>query len=125
VTAAGGRSRKQYFFSCLLPLVTAAAASADCAGSKVRLDLFLKASRLCSRRSFAQKLCDAGGVSVNGARAKPAHAVKIGDEISIRRHDKLTLLRILSVPSTRQTSRKDAVSLYEVIKQEVLEENDV
>lgn len=62
---------------------------------------------------------------MNGARAKPAHAVKVGDEISIRRHDKLTIVRILSLPSTRQTSRKDAVNLYEVIKEEVLEENDV
>jgi ribosomal 50S subunit-recycling heat shock protein len=59
---------------------------------------------------------------VNGAPSKSAHAVKAGDEISIRRHDKLTIVRILSVPSTRQTSRKDAVNLYEVISEESLDE---
>ena len=88
----------------------------------MRLDLFLKASRLCGRRSLAQKLCDAGRVSLNGNPAKSAHAVKAGDEILIRRHNKLTTVRVLSVPAARQTSRTEASSLYEVISEECLEE---
>ncbi len=91
----------------------------------MRLDLFLKASRLCSRRTIAQKICDAGRVSVNGSSAKSSHAVKTGDEILIRRHDKLTTVRVLSVPTERQTSRKDASSLYEVVSQEFLSDDEL
>lgn len=88
----------------------------------MRLDLFLKASRLCSRRTIAQKICEAGRVSVNGSSAKSSHAVKAGDEILIRRHDKLITVRVLAVPTARQTSRKDAAALYEVVSEEMLEE---
>lgn len=48
--------------------------------------------------------------------------VKAGDEILIRRHNKLTTVRVLSVPTARQTSRKDAGSLFEVISEETVEE---
>jgi ribosomal 50S subunit-recycling heat shock protein len=90
----------------------------------MRLDLFLKASRLCPRRTIAQQLCDAGLVSLNGAPAKSAHTVKSGDEITIKRRDKLTRLRVLAVPSERQTSKKDAGTLYEVIHEQ-REANDL
>ena len=63
----------------------------------MRLDLFLKASRLSGRRTLAQKICDAGRVSVNGSTAKSSHAIKAGDEISIRRHHVLTTVRVRSV----------------------------
>jgi len=88
----------------------------------MRLDVFLKASRLCSRRTLAQKLCDAGLVSINGSSAKSSHAVKAGDEIVIRRHHQLTALRVLSVPTARQTSRKEAAALYEVLREESVDE---
>jgi ribosomal 50S subunit-recycling heat shock protein len=91
----------------------------------LRLDVFLKASRLCSRRTLAQKLCDAARVSINGSTAKSSHAVKAGDEILIRRHHKLTTVRVLSVPTARQTSRKEAGTLYEVLSEESLDEGDL
>ena len=91
----------------------------------LRLDLFLKASRLCSRRTLAQKLCDAGRVSINGHTAKPSHAVKVGDEITVRRQQKLTTVRVLSVPTARQTSRKDAGALYEILREEIQNEVDL
>lgn len=91
----------------------------------MRLDLFLKASRLSGRRTLAQKLCDAGRVSVNGSTAKSSHAVKVGDEICIRRHHVLTTVRVLSVPTTRQTSRKEAGSLYEVLREESLDDAEL
>jgi len=86
----------------------------------MRLDLFLKASRLCQRRTVAQKLCDAGLVFVNAKPAKSAHTVKPGDEITIRRRDLLTTLRVLSLPTARQTSRKDATALFELLSEESL-----
>jgi ribosomal 50S subunit-recycling heat shock protein len=84
----------------------------------MRLDLFLRASRLCPRRAVAQKLCDAGLVFVNGHLAKSAHSVKAGDEVTIRLPDRKTTVRVRGIPLTRQTSRKNAGALYEVLKNE-------
>lgn len=81
----------------------------------MRLDLFLKASRLCLRRTVAQQLCEAGQVWVGGARAKSSRSVQVGDEIALRRRNRLLTVRVLSVPNTRQTSRSDASGLYEVL----------
>ncbi|MDX6696500.1 MAG: hypothetical protein QOF02_4103 [Blastocatellia bacterium] len=81
----------------------------------MRLDLFLKASRLCLRRTVAQQLCEAGQAFVNGAQAKSSRVVQVGDEIALRRRNRLLTLRVLAVPATRQTSRSDASSLYEIL----------
>jgi ribosomal 50S subunit-recycling heat shock protein len=91
----------------------------------MRLDLFLKASRLCLRRTVAQKICDARRVSINGKPAKSSHVVKSGDEISLQLRDKLLNIRVISVPSDRQTSRKQAKSLYEVLSEKQLEEDEL
>lgn len=72
---------------------------------------------------MAQKLCDAGRVSINGGAAKSAHVVKMGDEIVIRRANKLTTVHVLSVPNARQTSRKEAGALYELLSEESLEDD--
>ena len=84
----------------------------------MRLDLFLKVSRLCPRRTGAQQLCDAGLISVNDNRAKSACAIKSGDEISIRRHDRITRVRVLSLPAASQVSRKEAATMYAVLSEE-------
>ena len=89
----------------------------------MRLDLFLKASRLCPRRTVAQKICDAGRVSINGKPAKSAHLVRTGDEISLQTRDKITVVRVTAVPEERQTSRRDAKSLYETVSETRLEED--
>jgi ribosomal 50S subunit-recycling heat shock protein len=81
----------------------------------VRLDLFLKLSRLCPRRAVAQQLCDAGFVLLNGRPAKSAHAVKAGDEITIRRRDHEVTARVLGVPAAGSVSRREAGQLVEVI----------
>ena len=87
----------------------------------MRLDLFLKLSRLCPQRTVAQKLCDAGIVLLNGRVAKPAHEVKAGDEITIRRSDRETVARILAVPVTRSVARRDAGKLIEIVSRSVSE----
>ena len=83
----------------------------------MRLDLFLKVSRLCPRRTLAQELCDAGFVLVNGRPAKSAHAVKAGDEITIRRRDREILARVLKDPPNRNVSKRDADQLVEIISE--------
>ena len=87
----------------------------------MRLDLFLKASRLSLRRTIAQRICEAGHVSVNGNVARSSHAVKPGDEITVTRRDKITTVRVLALPNTRQTSRKEAGQLYEVLEEQSLD----
>ena len=91
----------------------------------MRLDLFLKASRLCQRRTVAQKLCDGGLVFINAKAAKSSHAVKPGDEITIRRRDRISTLKVLSLPTARQTSRKDASDLVELLSEESLAKEPV
>ncbi len=81
----------------------------------MRLDLFLKASRLVVRRAVAQALCEANAVEVGGVAAKSSRAVKEGDEISLRRGKRLTVVRVLSIPTTKQVSKYEASKLYEIL----------
>ena len=84
----------------------------------MRLDLFLKASRLIVRRSLAQEFCDAGLVRVNDAAAKSSREIKANDEIEIKRHNRLTRVRVALVPDKKQVSKQDAANLYEIISEE-------
>jgi len=86
----------------------------------MRLDLFLKASRICPRRTVAQNLCDAGFVLLNGTRAKPAHQVKPGDEITVRRGNKVSTFRVLATAERGQTSKQHARELYELTNEETV-----
>ncbi len=81
----------------------------------MRLDQFLRASRIVPRRTVAQELCDAGAVSVNGVAARSSRTVREGDEITVRRRASALTVRVRTVPQTKQVSRTDAPSLYEVI----------
>src|SRR6185436_8940631 len=74
----------------------------------MRLDLFLKLSRLCPRRTVAQKLCDAGFVFINDREAKSAHNVKAGDRIMLKRRDTQAEFRVLSVPDTHNVAKRDS-----------------
>jgi ribosomal 50S subunit-recycling heat shock protein len=87
----------------------------------MRLDLFLKASRICPRRTVAQELCDKGLVLVNGVKGKSSHTVKVGDEVTVRRRDKQTVIKVTSLPDTRQVSKKEAGALYELLSEDTLE----
>lgn len=81
----------------------------------MRLDQYLRASRLVLRRTAAQELCEAGAVTVNGAAARSSRTVREGDELSVRRRGRLLTVRVVSLPQTKQVSRADAPSLYQVV----------
>jgi ribosomal 50S subunit-recycling heat shock protein len=81
----------------------------------MRLDQYLRAARLVLRRTVARELCEAGAVAVNGAAARSSRAVREGDELTIRRRNRVTTVRVLSLPQTKQVSRADAPALYEVV----------
>jgi len=83
----------------------------------MRLDIFLKLSRLVPRRTLAQDMCEAGVVKVNGLQAKSAHEVRERDLLSFRQRGRVTTVRVLNVPS-RPPSKREAPSLYETISVE-------
>lgn len=81
----------------------------------MRLDLFLKVSRLTARRSLAQELCENGLIWVNGLAARSSKELKIGDEIEIRRRNRITKISVLSLPAKKQISRSETDELYAVL----------
>lgn len=88
----------------------------------MRLDLFLKSSRLILRRTLAKEFTKAGLVKVNGITAKSGREMSVGDEIEIKRHNRLTKVKVLEVPDKKQVSKNDASNLYEIISDEIVEE---
>ena len=79
----------------------------------MRIDKFLKVSRILKRRSVAQEACGEEKVLINGKPAKPAHPVKIGDIVEILYTTGTFKCKIVDV---KETVKKDeAASLYEVI----------
>ena len=86
----------------------------------MRLDLFLKQSRLVLRRTVAQEICDAGAVTVNGQPGKPGRSVAAGDTIAVKFRGKRTTVRVLRIPE-RPPSKAEAPSLYEIVSVEAYE----
>ncbi len=70
------------------------------------------------RRTVAQELCEAGAVLVGGAAARSARTVRVGDEITIRRGERLLKVRVVALPASKQTSKTEASKLYEIISDE-------
>jgi ribosome-associated heat shock protein Hsp15 len=83
----------------------------------MRLDLFLKTSRLIKSRSVAQEFCDAGMVEINGAPAKSSKEVKAGDKLTIRRRNRISEYSIESIPAQKQVSKEKVPELYSIISE--------
>ena len=79
----------------------------------MRLDKYLKVSRLIKRRTVANEACDAGRVTVNGKPAKASVNVKVGDIIEIAFGTKTVKVRVLSIQATTKTD--EAKDLFEYI----------
>lgn len=82
----------------------------------MRLDKFLKVSRLVKRRTVANSISDLGRVFVNGNIAKPAKQLKIGDIISIEYANKTITAKVLEIP-TWNVPVQLASTLYEIIEE--------
>lgn len=79
----------------------------------MRLDKFLKVSRIIKRRTVAKEASEGGRVTLNGKVAKPSTEVKEGDVMEIRFGEKLARYRILTVAET--VRKADAGAMYELI----------
>ncbi|MEJ9212265.1 RNA-binding S4 domain-containing protein [Bacillus smithii] len=86
----------------------------------MRLDKFLKVSRIIKRRTLAKEVADQGRVLVNGQQAKASTNVKAGDELTIRLGQKIIKVRVESLQES--TRKEDAASLYSVLSEEKIEE---
>ena len=80
----------------------------------MRLDKYLKVSRLIKRRTVANEACDAEKVSVNGKPARASYDVKEGDIIEISSGAKPLRVKVLDVREF--TKKEDAAALYEVVQ---------
>ena len=80
----------------------------------MRLDNWLKNSRLIKRRSIANEACDAGKVTVGGRVVKASYEVKPGDVLELKFGERLTRVRVLSVQEI--VGKADAAEMYEEVR---------
>lgn len=80
----------------------------------MRLDKFLKVSRIIKRRTIANEACDSGRISVNGRLAKASYDVKVGDVLELRFGEKVTKFEVLNV--VEHVGKDAAAELYKVVE---------
>jgi ribosomal 50S subunit-recycling heat shock protein len=81
----------------------------------MRLDKYLKVSRLAKRRTEAKEALDAGRIEVGGRAVKPSHAIHVGDELLIHYASRDVRVRVLALPE-RPGARVKPESLYAVLE---------
>lgn len=86
----------------------------------MRLDKYLKVSRLVKRRTVAAELCQGGHVRLNGNVAKPSSEVKAGDTLQIRFGSRLMTVQVIRVPE-KAVPAQEADSLYHRLGEETSE----
>ncbi len=79
----------------------------------MRLDKFLKVSRIIKRRTVANEACDESLVLANGRRAKASYDVKVGDILEITFGNRTTRLKVLSVND--HVGKAEAAEMYEIL----------
>ncbi len=85
----------------------------------MRLDKFLKVSRLIKRRTLAKEVADQGRITVNGKVAKASSTIKSGDELAIRFGQKIVTARVEELRDT--VKKEDAAKMFTILKEERLE----
>ena len=79
----------------------------------MRLDKYLKISRVIKRRTIANEACDSGRVAVNGKAAKEGYEVKVGDIIEIRFGENTTKIKVLAIKE--QVRKEDASEMFRLM----------
>lgn len=81
----------------------------------MRVDKFLKVSRIIKRRTVANSACDGGRVSINGKSVKPSHEIKVGDVIEVSFGTGKVKAEVLSVAPT--APKAEASGMYRIIEE--------
>ncbi|RDI38417.1 ribosomal 50S subunit-recycling heat shock protein [Falsibacillus pallidus] len=87
----------------------------------MRLDKFLKVSRLIKRRTLAKEVADQGRITINGQTAKASSTVKVGDELVVRFGQRLVTAKVEMLQDT--TKKEEAANMYTIIKDEKIGES--
>lgn len=87
----------------------------------MRLDKYLKVSRIIKRRTIAKGISDLGFVKINDRNAKPSSEVKSGDIVELTLGERIITIKIIS--TTFSTKKEDARDSYEIIKEEKISNN--
>ena len=82
----------------------------------MRLDKYLKVSRLIKRRTLAKEVAEASRVLVNSKEAKPSKDLKVGDLVTIEFGNKIVTVKVMSLEAS--TKKADATSMYEFVSEE-------
>lgn len=82
----------------------------------MRLDKFLKVSRLIKRRTLAKEVADKGRITINGSPSKAASKVAVGDELVIQFGQKLVTAEVLNLQES--VKKEDAAGMYKIVKEE-------
>ena len=82
----------------------------------MRIDKFLKVSRLLKRRALAQEAASSGRISVNGRVVKPSYNIKVGDVVEIAFNSGAVKIEILDIKET--VKKEQAENLYRIITEE-------
>ena len=77
----------------------------------MRLDKFLKVSRVIKRRTVANEAADNGRISVNGKVVKPSYEVKVGDIVEIRFGDKTSKFEIIEIPKVQTKNMPELIKI--------------
>lgn len=88
----------------------------------MRLDKYLKTARILKRREAAKELALSGRIWVNDRIAKPSTEIKIGDQIRLRFGSRILEIKVIDIQ--KQVSKQNAALLFEVIKEEKIEEEN-
>ena len=78
----------------------------------MRLDKFLKVSRVIKRRTVANEAADSGRISVNGKIVKPSYEVKVGDVVEIKFGDKISKFEILQIPKVAGKEVGEIIKIF-------------
>lgn len=87
----------------------------------MRLDKFLKVSRLIKRRTIAKEICDAGKITINGRTAKASSEVAVGDTLELHFANRIMGVKIAKVSETVKT--QEAADMYEILSEERITED--
>ncbi|HHU5175341.1 TPA: RNA-binding S4 domain-containing protein [Streptococcus agalactiae] len=88
----------------------------------MRLDKYLKVSRIIKRRPVAKEVADKGRVKVNGVLAKSSTDLKLNDQVEIRFGNKLLTVKVLEMKDS--TKKEDAIKMYKIINETRIETDE-
>ena len=86
----------------------------------MRLDKFLKVSRLIKRRTLAKEVSDQGRITVNGQVAKASTTLKVGDQLRIRFGQKIITVEVKQL--LESSKKENAIEMYEILREEKVSE---